>query len=122
MADNLTGRIAVITDSGQGIGWAAAQELAHRGAKVALNGRNPVKLRDRLDHLREAGATVLGIAGDMSKARDVENVASQVVQAWGRIDIWVNNAGDTVVCDSLQLEHLMVSSLKHRGIWVAKCI
>lgn len=103
MADNLTGRVAVITGSSQGIGWATAQERAHRGAKVVLNGRNPVKL-NRLDHLRDAGATVLGIAGDMSKARDVEIVASLVVQAWGRIDIWVNNAGETVVCDSLQLE------------------
>ncbi len=104
MACNLMGRVAVITGSTQGIGWAVAQELANRGAKVVLNGRNPVKLRDRVDCLREARGTVLGLTGDMSRASDVERVASEVVQAWGRIDIWVNNAGDTVVRDSLQLE------------------
>ena len=84
--------IAVITGASAGIGRATAREFARRGCSVALLARG----RDGLDaaarEVEELGAEALVIPTDVADAAAVERAAEQVMERFGRIDIWINNA------------------------------
>lgn len=88
---DLTGRVAVVTGSGQGIGRAIAWGLADAGCDVVLNARRIADLEVTADGVRERGREVLIVAGDI---RDFsEELADRTMERFGRIDIWVNNVG-----------------------------
>lgn len=88
---DLTGRVAVVTGSGQGIGRAIAWGLADAGCDVVLNARRIGDLEVTADGVRERGRDVLIVAGDI---RDLsEELADRTMERFGRIDIWVNNVG-----------------------------
>ncbi len=90
---DLSGKTALITGSGQGIGLAIAEGLANAGARIILNGRRPEPLEDAARRLRADGADVLTSVFDVT---DVEAVRAAVdgFEASGVvIDILVNNAG-----------------------------
>lgn len=92
---DLSGRIALITGSGQGIGRQLALELAKRGAKVVTNDVTGCCADDTLEMVRSAGGDGLAITADVSDAVQVENMVKTVVDNFGKIDILVNNAGTT---------------------------
>jgi NAD(P)-dependent dehydrogenase (short-subunit alcohol dehydrogenase family) len=89
-------RTAVVTGAAQGIGRRTAELLAEHGYSVALADLRPT------DHvgvvLREKGSAVLEFQGDISDDATVANLAAEVEQAWGRIDVLVNNAGISSIC------------------------
>jgi NAD(P)-dependent dehydrogenase (short-subunit alcohol dehydrogenase family) len=88
---DLTGRVAVVTGSGQGIGRAIAWGLADAGCDVVLNARRIDDLEVTADGVRERGRDALIVAGDI---RDLsEELADRTMEQFGRIDIWVNNVG-----------------------------
>jgi NAD(P)-dependent dehydrogenase (short-subunit alcohol dehydrogenase family) len=88
---DLTGRVAVVTGSGQGIGRAIAWGLADAGCDVVLNARRISDLEVTADGVRERGRDALIVAGDI---RDLsEELADRTMERFGRIDIWVNNVG-----------------------------
>ena len=88
---DLTGRVAVVTGSGQGIGRAIAWGLADAGCDVVLNARRIDDLEVTADGVRERGRDALIVAGDI---RDLsEELADRTMERFGRIDIWVNNVG-----------------------------
>lgn len=88
---DLTGRVAVVTGSGQGIGRAIAWGLADAGCDVVLNARRIDDLELTADGVRERGRDSLIVAGDI---RDLsEELADRTMERFGRIDIWVNNVG-----------------------------
>ena len=101
MAD---GKVAVITGSSRGIGWAIAQELGSRGCRVAINARDGKQLDEKVSELQARGCMAMGTAADVSRAGEVARLAQSVVDHWGQIDIWINNAGGTVVGDSMDLD------------------
>ena len=86
---NLAGRRALVTGSSQGIGFALARALAASGARVLLNGRDPVKLERAVGELRAAGLSAEFQAFDVTDEAAVATAAP----ALGAIDILVNNAG-----------------------------
>ena len=94
MNNDLTGRVALVTGSVQGIGLAIATALAQQGARIALHG-----LADA-DQIAEASRIILAAGagevrffeGDMRDPDAIENLMS-AVEAWGPLDILVNNAG-----------------------------
>lgn len=88
---DLSGRVAVVTGSGQGIGRAIAWGLADAGCDVVLNARRMSDLEITAKGVEERGRQALIVAGDI---RDLsESLADQTMERFGRLDIWVNNVG-----------------------------
>lgn len=90
----LTGKVAIVTGSSDGIGFVTAETLAREGARVVLCARREPKLfeaRDRL--IKEAAGEVLAVQCDVRRLEDVRRLVSETVQRFGTIHILVNNAG-----------------------------
>jgi len=85
----LSGKIALVTGGSRGIGFATAKILSENGATVIITAKN----QDRLDKAVAEIPNSSGIAADIRKTKDVENVVSKVVEKFGKLDILVNNAG-----------------------------
>ena len=88
----LTGKTAIVTGAGQGIGRGIALVLAERGASVVLNGRTPAKLAAVKKEINAAGGQCVVAAGDVGSRSDVAGVVEAALGAFGGIDILVNNA------------------------------
>jgi 3-oxoacyl-[acyl-carrier protein] reductase len=92
----LEGRVAVVTGGGRGIGRAIAQRLGAEGAKVAVTYRsNDQAARETARLVREAGGECEIFKGDVSEAGDVKRVFDGVAEAFGAVEVLVNNAGTT---------------------------
>ena len=88
----LDGKVACVTGGTRGIGLAIARAFLAEGAKVVINGRDPVKGQKSIDDLN-AGDRVHFIAGDVTQRADCEAIVNGTVEKFGRIDILVPNAG-----------------------------
>lgn len=89
----LKDKVAVITGGSRGLGLAIAQMYAHAGAKVVIASRTLRSVDLAVDSLRASGYQAAGLACDVADISQVEALAQQAIQTFGRIDIWVNNAG-----------------------------
>src|SRR5580704_14018783 len=92
---NLDGRVALVTGSTRGIGWACARKLAQAGASVILNGCSHQEvLTGRIAELEsEFGAQVMGVLSDAGDAAQVRDCYARIFSRFKRLDILVNNAG-----------------------------
>lgn len=90
---DLTGRIALVTGSSQGLGLAIARGLAQAGATLVLNGRDEKKLATAAGTLRGEGARVQTAAFDVTDGAASTKAVQQIEAAVGPVDILVNNAG-----------------------------
>ena len=86
-------RVVVITGASSGIGRGTACKFAQAGAKVVLAARRKRLLKQLAEECRQAGAEALVVDTDVSNSSEVEELASRAVGKFGRIDVWVNNAG-----------------------------
>lgn len=86
-----TGKVAIVTGAGSGIGEATAKRLASEGASVVLAGRTRAKL-DRVSATLPEGKTLVRVT-DVSLLQDVEGLVRDTLQKFGRLDVLVNNAG-----------------------------
>jgi short-subunit dehydrogenase len=94
MADrNLTGRVVVITGASSGFGKGAAREFANRGASLVLAARREELLEQLAHECGVVGQPAAIVRTDVSNAEDVERLAEKAIGDFGRIDVWVNNAG-----------------------------
>ncbi|MGB8400830.1 SDR family NAD(P)-dependent oxidoreductase [Bradyrhizobium sp.] len=89
----LDGRVAVVTGGGQGIGAACARALGEAGATVMVAELLPERIEASVDSLRRLQIDAHGITLDVTKSKDVDRVADEIVGRHGRVDILVNNAG-----------------------------
>ena len=90
---SLTGRIALITGSSAGIGFALARGLAAAGAIIVLNGRHAGKLGQAAEVLRGEGCTVHTAVFDATLSAEVDAAVEQIESEIGPIEILINNAG-----------------------------
>jgi len=90
---DLRGTVVVITGASSGIGRATALECAARGASVVVAARRSEPLDELVRECRSAGGDALAVSVDVTDADAVDALAASAVDAFGRIDAWVNNAG-----------------------------
>ncbi|MGE5475649.1 MAG: SDR family oxidoreductase [Bacteroidales bacterium] len=93
MAAELENRVVVITGASSGIGRAAAQAFAREGARLALAARSQSALDIAARECIEAGGEAIPVTCDVTNAEDVLHLAETARQHFGRIDVWVNDAG-----------------------------
>jgi NAD(P)-dependent dehydrogenase (short-subunit alcohol dehydrogenase family) len=94
----LTDRRVVITGASRGIGQAAALALAAAGANVAFDYRSATADAEKTaDGIRAHGREAIVLQGDTGDAAHVDKLARVAVEAWGGIDVWINNAAQLMV-------------------------
>jgi meso-butanediol dehydrogenase / (S,S)-butanediol dehydrogenase / diacetyl reductase len=92
----LTGKVAVVTGAGTGIGRAIAGVFGREGASVVLNGRRPGPITEASEEILRAGGHAVAVPADVTSAHEAQKLAQAAVDAFGKIDILVNNAGSVV--------------------------
>jgi NAD(P)-dependent dehydrogenase (short-subunit alcohol dehydrogenase family) len=93
-ASTLSGRTALVTGGGRGIGREIALELARAGADVAINYYvEPERAERTTADIEALGVRATAVAGDIGNAADVQRMVDEVLTRFGRLDILVNNAG-----------------------------
>ncbi len=93
MPDSITGKVIVITGASSGMGEAAAQHLAAKGASVVLGARRADRLEALVAEIAGTGGKATAVATDVTKRDDVQRLVDTAVQTYGRIDVLINNAG-----------------------------
>ena len=88
----LRDKVAIITGSSKGIGRGIARRFATEGAKVVVNGRESEAVERTTAEIRATGASVISVVGDVTSRQDVDRLFAQTVEAFGTVDILVNNA------------------------------
>ncbi|MBE3064482.1 MAG: SDR family oxidoreductase [Spirochaetes bacterium] len=89
----LEGKVALVTGSAQGMGYAIALALAAEGAKVVITDLNEQQIKDTVNGLTTQGLEAAGFQMDVTRKDDVVKTLQAVLAKWGRLDVLVNNAG-----------------------------
>lgn len=88
----LSDSVVLVTGSAQGIGRAIAVSAARQGARVVVNSRRQANLGEVIDEITAAGGQVVGVEADLRDAAQVDALMAHAADAYGRIDVLVNNA------------------------------
>ena len=93
----IAGDVAVVTGAGRGIGEGIAQVLAGAGARVVCAARRRDEIEAVAQAIRDAGGEAIAVATDVTDDAALEHLADAAHAAFGRLDIWVNNAGGSPI-------------------------
>ena len=120
---DFTGKVALVSGAGSGLGLATSRAFAHSGAKVALADINETLLQAAVDQLRSEGREVIGVRCDVGDDQQVKAMVETTVKAFGHLDAAFNNAGivprkcDTADIAEQDFDRLIEINLK--GVWSA---
>ena len=89
----LSGKVALITGGGTGIGRAIALAFAREGANVAVAGRRVHKLKEVVGEMEKEGGQPIAVECDVTRARDAERAVLETAKKFGKLNVLVNNAG-----------------------------
>jgi NAD(P)-dependent dehydrogenase (short-subunit alcohol dehydrogenase family) len=89
----LTDRVAIVTGGGRGIGKSIALAFAEAGADVVVTARTTEQVQETASEVRALGRRGLALTADVAKIEDIEAIVRQTMEAFGKIDVLVNNAG-----------------------------
>jgi len=109
MDTGLRGKTALITGGSSGIGHGIAQVLASEGAEVAVASRNPDQAV--VDQLKSQGSNALGIAADVTCESDVVAMFRQAIDAFGHLDLFINNAARAIHKPVTQVDRLQYDTV-----------
>jgi NAD(P)-dependent dehydrogenase (short-subunit alcohol dehydrogenase family) len=119
---SLEGRTAVVTGSTRGLGRAFATSLAEAGASVVVVGRDVDAAAEVRAELEQLGARSHTVLADLTRRPDVERVLAEAVEAFGRVDVLVNNAGTCIHKPALEVtddEWREVMGTNLDALWMA---
>ncbi len=102
---SLTGKVAVVTGGGHGLGRALGERFAQEGMKVVLADIVPERLEETVADLREQGHEVTGVPTDVSKYESVEALRDATLAAYGSVHVVCNNAGIGAGAEGKLWEH-----------------
>lgn len=89
-------KIVIVTGASSGIGEVTAVRLSEIGAKVVLAARNENKLAEIEKRIKATGGEAISVKTDVSVEEEVKNLITKTVEKWGRIDIFISNAGQYI--------------------------
>jgi NAD(P)-dependent dehydrogenase (short-subunit alcohol dehydrogenase family) len=116
-----TGKTAVITGGGSGIGRACALALAKQGARIAVWDVNGIASGNVADEVRALGARALPLRVDVARLEDIEGAARRTLDEFDRIDILVNGAGIALtpkaLLDTTPEEFQRLFAINLKGVW-----
>jgi 3-oxoacyl-[acyl-carrier protein] reductase len=117
----LTGKVAVVTGAGKGIGRAIALKLAHYGASIVINYRTSAKEAEEvIAEIRNNGGKAEMVQGDVSNFEEAEKVIKFAIESFGKLDILVNNAGitkDTLLLRMKEEDFSKVIDVNLKGVF-----
>jgi len=119
-AFSLAGKVSVVTGATRGIGRALATALAEAGSDVVLLVRNPDAATDALKELEAIGVRAIAVAADVTVPDQVQEAVPTIVDALGRVDVLVNNAGSCVHRPALEVtaqDWRSVLEVNLDGVW-----
>ena len=90
---DLTGKVAIVTGSGRGLGKAMAIALADSGADLVITARTEAGILETAQEIEKRGRKVLTVQADMTDAVQVDHIVRQTIEQFGKVDILANNAG-----------------------------
>ena len=104
---DLTGRTAIITGGSVGLGRQMAEALAEQGANLVLCARKKDRCEQTAGELQKLGVKTLALGCDVKNPEDIHAVVDSAIEAFGRIDILINNAGTSwgAPIEEMRLEH-----------------
>ena len=123
---SLDGDVAVVTGAGRGIGEGIATTLADAGAAVVCAARRVDEIERVAASIRERGGRAIAVATDVTDRAAVEALATAAVTAFGKLDIWVNNAGGSPIQSKLvdldEAEWNATLALNLTAVWVCTTV
>ena len=93
MSNGIAGKVVVITGASSGLGEATARLLCAEGACVVLGARRLDRIQALAEELGTRGGRAIAVATDVTSSEQVKRLVDTAVQAFGRIDVMINNAG-----------------------------
>ncbi len=89
----LTGKVAIVTGAGRGIGRAISLLLSRSGSRVALASRNESQLKAVREEIRSQNGQALVVPTDLTRDEEMKRLVGETLREWGSIDYLINNAG-----------------------------
>ncbi|MGE8203235.1 3-hydroxybutyrate dehydrogenase [Heyndrickxia sp. NPDC080065] len=89
----VTNKVAIITGSARGIGFEIGKIFAENGAKVVLSDLNEQAVKEAAEQLKDQGLEAFGLKADVTKEEEIIHLIHETKQQFGRVDIFINNAG-----------------------------
>lgn len=89
---DLNGKVAIVTGSSRGIGYASARGMAEHGAKVVISGRKAEAAKTAAAEIRAAGGEAIAVAANIGRKDELQGLVDAAVSRWGRVDIVMANA------------------------------
>ena len=122
--ERLKDRVAIVTGSAQGMGYAIAKALSDEGAKIVISDIAKEAIDRAVEELSESNPNVMGVVTDVTKKDEVQKMVQQVIGQWGSIDILVNNAGGALntphVLEEIEEKHWdLVVNVNLKGAFFA---
>jgi 3-oxoacyl-[acyl-carrier protein] reductase len=104
------GQVAIVTGSSRGIGKGIALRLAREGMRVVINGLDPGRMAQTVNEMQGIGIEALGVSADVGTTEGVEKLITQTMEAFGRLDLVVNNAADLRRVPFFEIDEAMLDN------------